>query len=174
MLLVSGPHFERCARREPPTRISIGLTAAGTSPTARVTSLVQLPQGDAVSAPVVGQVGVGGSVHGRGPQKPRESSRAHRPRAPRNPAAAGWVVAMPDLSARAASRADVTQAPRLPGRRARLPINQAPLRVMVTKPRGDRPNSLHSKGATTARRQKPTSRFLNTELCKEIIRVHKE
>ena len=111
----------RCARREPPTRISIGLTAAGTSPTARVTSLVQLPQGDAVSAPVVGQVGVGGSVHGRGPQKPRESSRAHRPRAPRNPAAAGWVVAMHDLSARATSRADVTQAPRLPGRRARSP-----------------------------------------------------
>ena len=107
-------------------------------------------------------------------KKPRESSRAHRPRAPRNPAAAGWVVAMPDLSARAASRADVTQAPRLPGRRARLPIGQAPQRVTVTKPRGDRPNSLHSKGATTARRQKPTSRFLNTELCKESMRVQKE
>lgn len=69
----------RCARREPPTRTSIGLTAAGTSPTARVTSLVQLPQGDAVSAPVVGQVGVGGSVHGRCPQEEAEGKLASSP-----------------------------------------------------------------------------------------------
>lgn len=94
----------------------------------------------------------------------RESSRAHRPRAPRSPAAAGWAAAMPDRSARAAPRADVTKVPRLPERRARLPIKQALLRVTVTKPGGDRPNSFHSKGATTGRRQKPYFSVSNREL----------